>query len=29
MQKEAVEVGHAHWTLTKNLRVQFVWEETK
>jgi len=25
MQNEAVKVGHAHWTLTENLRVQFVW----
>jgi predicted outer membrane lipoprotein len=25
MQREAVEVGHAHWVLTENLRVQFVW----
>ena len=25
MQAEAVEVGHAHWVLTENLRVQFTW----
>ena len=25
MQKEAVEVGHARWVLTDNLRVEFVW----
>ena len=24
-QRRAVEVGHAHWTLTDNLRVEFVW----
>lgn len=27
MQNEAVKVGHAHWVLTENLRVQFVWGE--
>ena len=27
MQKQAVEVGHAHWVLTKDLRVEFVWGE--
>lgn len=25
MQKEAVQVGHAHWVLTKDLRVEFTW----
>jgi hypothetical protein len=25
MQAEAVEVGHAHWVLTKDLRVEFTW----
>ena len=27
MQKQAVDVGHAHWVLTKDLRVEFVWGE--
>jgi len=25
MQRRAVEVGHAHWVLADNLRVEFVW----
>lgn len=25
MQKQAVEVGHAQWVLSKDLRVEFVW----
>ena len=25
MQRRAVEVGHAHWVLTKDLRVEFTW----
>ena len=25
MQREAVQVGHAHWVLTKDLRVEFTW----
>lgn len=25
MQKEAVEVGHARWVLSKDLRVEFNW----
>ena len=25
MQKQAVEVGHARWVLSKDLRVEFTW----
>ena len=24
-QRRAVEVGHAHWVLNKDLRVEFTW----